>query len=112
MAKNFEAMACGCVLVAARQGAGEEEALGFNDMENIVLYDSTDEAIEKIQRLRQDSALRSRIATAGEAHALSRFSHQHIADQILAIAREPLSKKPEQPSPVWWQRWRRLLKRE
>ncbi|WP_372778350.1 glycosyltransferase [Litorivivens sp.] len=109
MAKNFEAMACGCVLVAARQGAGEEEALGFKDMENIVLYDSADEAIEKIQQLRQDNGLRTRIAKAGEAHALSRFSHQHIADQILAIAREPLSIKPEQPSPSWW---RRLLKRQ
>ena len=43
MQKNFEAMACGCVVFAWDQGEQENRALGFKDMENIVLYRSENE---------------------------------------------------------------------
>ena len=38
MIKNFEAMACGCVLLAYDQGAAEGAALGLQDMHNVVFY--------------------------------------------------------------------------
>jgi hypothetical protein len=38
MIKNFEAMACGCVLLAFDQGAAENQALGFKGMVNVVFY--------------------------------------------------------------------------
>lgn len=91
MAKNFEAMACGCVVVAHRQGDGEEEALGLVDMQNIVLYSTADEAIQKIRLLQADQATLRRIADAGQNHVSARFTHRHIADQMLAIAREPIT---------------------
>ena len=48
MIKNFEAMACGCVLLAYDQGELENEALGFIDMHNIVLYRRLDELRDKL----------------------------------------------------------------
>jgi len=38
MIKNFEAMACGCVLLAYNQGAEENLKMGFKDMDNVVLF--------------------------------------------------------------------------
>lgn len=65
MIKNFEAMACGCVLLAYDQGERENEALGFRDMENIVLYRSVADIQEKLAILRLDTALAERIARSG-----------------------------------------------
>lgn len=66
MAKNFEAMACGCMLFASRQGGLEEESLGFVDMENVVLYDSVDDAQNKLVMLRDNPDIVERIARKGE----------------------------------------------
>lgn len=71
MAKNFEAMACGCLLVAKRQPS-EDERLGFIDMVNVVHYDTADEAIEKYRVLQADPSRFAAIARAGEALALGR----------------------------------------
>ncbi|MBB3047314.1 hypothetical protein FHR99_001550 [Litorivivens lipolytica] len=103
MAKNFEAMACGCAVVAARQGSGEEEALGLVDMQNIVLYDSADEAIQKIRELQTKPELLSMIAENGEAHARASFSHQHIADRLMELARKPMTMEPAR-APSWWEK--------
>jgi hypothetical protein len=48
MIKNFEAMACGCLLLANDQGGEENARIGFEDMANVVLYQTADEAIKKI----------------------------------------------------------------
>jgi hypothetical protein len=45
MAKNFEAMACGCTLFAYDQGDFENRALGFVDMDNLVLYHNIEEVL-------------------------------------------------------------------
>lgn len=87
MAKNFEAMACGCTVIACHQGGFEEEQLGFRDMENIVLYKNHEEAIAKIQRLKTEPELAQRIAAAGQTLVEKKFSHRAIADQLIEIAR-------------------------
>ncbi len=88
MIKNFEAMACGCVLLAWSQGE-EDELLGFRDMHNVVLYRSEDEAIEKIRLLQQDAALAARIAREGQAFAESRYSFDRVGRDLAAeIQRE------------------------
>ncbi len=57
MIKNFEAMACGCVLFAYDQGEEENRVLGFKDMHNIVLYQNINDFKEKLSRLRSDKHL-------------------------------------------------------
>lgn len=73
MAKNFEAMACGCLLLAYEQGE-EEKILGFKDMENVVLYRSKKEATQKIEYLDNNPALVEKIASSGRKLAEERFS--------------------------------------
>lgn len=83
MIKNFEAMACGCVLLAYDQGERENEALGFRDMENIVLYRSVADIQEKLAILRLDTALAERIARSGQALAIERFSFAAVGQSIV-----------------------------
>lgn len=66
MAKNFEAMACGCMLFASRQGGLEEDRLGFRHMENAVLYDDSDDAHNLLAMLRDNPDLVREIARKGE----------------------------------------------
>lgn len=75
MAKNFEAMACGCVLVAKRQPT-EDGLLGLVDMQNVVHYDTVEELLEKYQQLLANPQQAQAIAQAGhdlvfERHRLS-----------------------------------------
>ncbi|MCV4340244.1 glycosyltransferase family protein [Pseudomonas capsici] len=65
MAKNFEAMACGCVLLAYRQGQGEEQAIGLEDGVNAMLYGNEQEFSEKLALLRNDPALVARVGEQG-----------------------------------------------
>lgn len=106
MAKNFEAMACGCAVIACHQGGFEEEQLGFRDMENIVLYTTPEEAVEKIHRLKAEPALAQKIAKAGQALVEQKFSHTAIADQLIHIAHRPLAQARPSES-----RARRILQR-
>lgn len=94
MIKNFEALACGCVLFAWRQGNGEEEALGLRDMENVVLYGSPAELGEKLATLRADPALAERIAAAGEALARQRYSFAALGRRIVEALEKPLNPQP------------------
>ena len=64
--KNFEAMAAGCVLLAWRQPALEQQELGFVENENIVLYDSEAELHEKLQWLHENPEKAGAIARAGQ----------------------------------------------
>jgi hypothetical protein len=66
MAKNFEAMACGCMLFANRQGGVEEDRLGFRHMENVVLYNDPDDACSLLAMLKEHPALVKEIASKGE----------------------------------------------
>ena len=90
MQKNFEAMGAGCVVCAWRQGA-EDDALGLRDMENIVLYSSRDELLEKIARLKADPAKQAAIQAAGEAHARDNLSFAAQAEAIYSNMRARLA---------------------
>jgi len=94
MIKNFEAMACGCVLCACDQGEAENEALGFVDMENLVLFRNVDELREKLQCLRADPARADRIAAAGQALVEREYFYERIAERIVEALRPPLRPNP------------------
>nr|WP_180203985.1 glycosyltransferase [Pseudomonas sp. SbOxS1]NYU03785.1 glycosyltransferase family 1 protein [Pseudomonas sp. SbOxS1] len=83
MIKNFEAMACGCVLLAYDQGAAECQALGLQDMHNVVLYQDIAQLQEKLARLRSDPQLAQRIARNGQELAVSQFSFARIGQRIV-----------------------------
>ena len=83
MIKNFEAMACGCVLLAYDQGASESSALGLQDMHNVVLYQDVPQLQQKLAVLRADPELAQRIASNGRELAVSQFSFARIGQRIV-----------------------------
>ena len=83
MIKNFEAMACGCVLLAFDQGAAENSALGLIDMQNVVFYSSIPQLQEKLALLRTDPELASHIAINGRNLAVSQFSFAAIGKRVV-----------------------------
>lgn len=106
MAKNFEAMACGCVLLAWRQGS-EEEAIGLQHGEHLLLYSSLDELREHLARLRREPQLAERLARAGQAFVASQLSHEQLAVRLAAVLQEPW---PSLPVASRWQRFCSLFK--
>lgn len=82
MAKNFEAMACGCVLLAYRQNNGEEERLGLIHGENCFLYKDQYETLAILRMLESDQDLLNRVASAGRELAEAQFSFDRIAKDI------------------------------
>lgn len=104
MLKNFEAMACGCVLFAWDQGAEENNELGFKDMENIVFYSSLDEVEQKLAVLRANPALATSIAQQGQALVESRFRFSLIGKQIVEKITPPLREKPQ--TSLFWDKLR------
>lgn len=97
MIKNFEAMAAGCVLLAWKQGNGEEEALGFRDMESIVLYSSMEECRDKLAQLRTDPALTERIAAAGQTLVEQQYSFEALGKKIALAMEQPLRQPEDYP---------------
>lgn len=95
MIKNFEAMACGCVLLAFDQGADEARALGLQDMQNVVLYRDIPQLQEKLAQLRADPELARNIAYNGQKLALEQFSFARIGQKIVEALEPPL--RPRAP---------------
>ncbi|SPO69003.1 MULTISPECIES: glycosyltransferase [Pseudomonas] len=106
MIKNFEAMACGCVLLAYDQGEAENRALGLKDMHNVVLYDSIAALQEKLKVLRGDPALVERIGNNGRELAVSQFSFAQVGRSIVEKMQPPLRPRPALSG---WQRLRLRL---
>jgi glycosyltransferase involved in cell wall biosynthesis len=94
MIKNFEAMACGCVLCAFDQGETENRALGFMDMENIVLFRNVDELLEKLGRLRANPGLADCIAATGQALVEREYGFDRIGARVVEALRPPLRFNP------------------
>ncbi|WP_445570965.1 glycosyltransferase family protein [Pseudomonas sp. E102] len=95
MIKNFEAMACGCVLLAYDQGAEEARALGLQDMHNVVLYRDIPQLQEKLSRLRAEPELAQSIARNGHRLALEQFSFARTGQKIVEALEPPL--RPREP---------------
>lgn len=93
MIKNFEAMACGCLLLTWNQGENENAALGFQDMKNVVLFNSLVELREKLSLLRKNPELMQAIALAGQKLAESRYSWEQLGADVAEAVKQPLRKK-------------------
>lgn len=83
MVKNFEAMACGCLLIAYDQGTTENQALGLRDMENVVLYQDISSLKQKLEQLISNHDLVASIAAKGQRLAEKRFKFETIGKQII-----------------------------
>lgn len=103
MIKNFEAMACGCVLIAYNHGVEENKALGFSDMQNLVLYSSVEELRVKLARLRAEPGLAESIAARGCELAEARFKFSSLGREIVEALNAPLRPRINMS---WWQRTR------
>lgn len=105
MIKNFEAMACGCVLLAFDQGAEETRALGLQDMHNVVLYRDIPQLQGKLSRLRADPELAHSIARNGQSVALEQFNFARIGEKIVEALEPPLrSREPLSLLEKWRQK--------
>jgi glycosyltransferase involved in cell wall biosynthesis len=93
MIKNFEAMACGCVVLAWNQGAAENAGLGLRDMENIVLYESLHELQQKLGQLRASPGLADNIAAAGQALVEQHYSWEKLGARVVEVLQPPLRQK-------------------
>ncbi|WP_448218809.1 glycosyltransferase family protein [Endozoicomonas sp. 2B-B] len=93
MQKNFEAMACGCVLCAWDQGEEENKANGLEDMKNIVLYKSKEELEKKLEYLTENPEKADNIAKAGQELAENRFSFKEIGIKVADALTPPLREK-------------------
>jgi glycosyltransferase involved in cell wall biosynthesis len=106
MIKNFEAMAVGCVLLAYDQGADENAALGFVDMQNLVLYRDIPDLREKLRILRADPVKASAIAEAGRLLVEQRYSFAALGQAIIDAMRPSLrAHKPLPWLPRLLARW-------
>lgn len=102
MIKNFEAMACGCTLLAYDQGPEENAALGFQDMVNVVLYSDIASLRHKLALLRANPALGEQIAAAGQKLAEQNFSFATLGARIAEALQSPLREKPAATgNPLW-----------
>ena len=102
MLKTFEAMACGCLVIAADQGEEENQALGFEHMRNIILYQKIEDIPKTLAFLRRDHEAFKKIRLAGRDHALAKFTFAKIGGLIVNALEPRLRDRREflHPSPL------------
>jgi len=105
MIKNFEAMAAGCLLLTWSQSQRENQALGFADMENVVLYRSYEEFAERLDYLKQNPGRAAGIAAAGKRLATSRHKWRNRAEEMARLIQADVCPAP---TPGWKDRMRLL----
>lgn len=103
MIKNFEAMACGCVLFAYSQGQEEDDAIGFKDMQNCVLYSSIEEFKEKLKLLRSNESLAVEIAKNGQQFVEDNYTWEKISGLVVNALTPALRERPKLT------RWQKFL---
>jgi glycosyltransferase involved in cell wall biosynthesis len=109
MAKNFEAMACGCVLMAHRQGRGEEEALGLIDGTNVLLYDDYENFKDQLVRLRTMPAKTLEgIARRGLELVRGRCEYTGQAKVLYEYLRLPMRMPEQKPAGLLRGLWLRM----
>ena len=79
----FEALAMGCALLTNREGEVNGLLDLFQDGKQLIVYDSADDLLEKIQTYLQDEEARTRIAGAGRAEVLAHHTYAHRIQTIL-----------------------------
>lgn len=102
MAKNFEAMACGCALLAFKQGHGEEEALGLESGKHLLLYEDQAQFDLFIEMLTTDKGFSEALASAGQTQALLRFDYAAQAQAFFSLLALPIDSSRERGK--FWQR--------
>lgn len=103
MAKNFEAMAAGCLLLTYSQGDDENQAVGFADMENVVLFRSQEEFDERLALLLSDPDLLERIARAGATFARENLAYDRMGQKLYQLL------EPTLPERVQLSGWRSYM---
>lgn len=93
MIKNFEAMACGCVLLTWSQSDIENEAVGFIDMQNVVLFKTMDELQDKLHTLRNNPELCKEIAANGQKLVNEKHTWIDAGNKIIELLQADLRKK-------------------
>ncbi len=93
MIKNFEAMACGCLLLTWDQGEKENTALGFKDMGNVVVFSSIDELREKLSILRSKPERIEEIAQSGQRLVEGCYSWELLGQKVAEAVKAPLRKR-------------------
>ncbi|MDX1802649.1 MAG: glycosyltransferase [Alcanivorax sp.] len=101
MIKNFEAMACGCLLFAWNQGDEENGALGFSDMENVVLYSSLDELKKKIKIIDSDPELYERIRLAGKKLVENNYRFDLVGKRVVNCLAPEIEKFHQKKTSFW-----------
>ena len=93
MAKNFEAMACGCLLLAKEQGNGEETKLCLRSGENLVTYHDYPDFSTKLRELISDRSMCKKISLAGTDLAARKFAYgklsQYLSEYLVPPTRHP-----------------------
>ncbi len=103
MAKNFEAMACGCVVLAWRQG-GEEAAIGLEDGVHLLLYSDLSGLRAHLASLRNDAKRAEQIADAGRAFVEMNLTYRQLAEQMAQLLVEPWSLSAPPSPPTGWRK--------
>lgn len=88
----FEAMACGLPVVAHRRGG---YAPFLHDGEDVLLFDTDDEAFRLVMCLKTDAGLRARIGGNARKRVEEMYSSVAMSDMV----RYFLGRKPPAPSP-------------
>lgn len=105
MAKSFEAMACGCVVLAYHQEM-EESAIGLEEGKHLLLYKNLDELRQHLRSLRENPEFAQRIADQGRSFVAEKLTYPHLAIFVAnALAKTWLIATP----PVTG--WRNLVQR-
>jgi len=95
MIKNFEAMACGCILFAFDQGEQENNIIGLKNMVNVVLYKDINDFEDKLEIIRSDNILAANIKRSGQRLAQSKRSFSITAKEAATIIIEPIKNKSQ-----------------
>lgn len=105
MAKNFEAMAAGCVLMTYDQGVLENQSVGFIDMHNVVLFSDANSFDEKLDLLKANPDLLDKISRNGAAFAREYLAYDRMGSRLAAALEKPLQPRMSKVSCRDWLGW-------